>query len=44
MVSSIIDTKAKKSKEDQRYFEIGPDEMWTPFLENINVLMGEEKK
>lgn len=24
--------------------EIGPDEVWTPFLENINNLMLEEKK
>ena len=24
--------------------EIGPEEMWTPFLESINSLMLEEKK
>ena len=24
--------------------EIGPEEMWTPFLESINALMLEEKK
>ena len=24
--------------------EIGPDEQWTPFYENINSLMVEEKK
>ena len=39
----IIDTKPK-DKEAQRMIEIGPEEMWTPFLESINSLMLEEKK
>lgn len=30
--------------EKQRLIELGPDEMWTPFLEKINDLMLEEKK
>ena len=37
----IIDTKPK---EAQRLIEIGPEEMWTPFLESINAMMLEEKK
>ena len=37
----IIDTAPK---EAQRMIEIGPEEMWTPFLESINALMLEEKK
>lgn len=37
----IIDTAPK---EQQRMIEIGPEEMWTPFLESINALMLEEKK
>ena len=37
----IIDSRAK---ETQRMIEIGADEVWTPFLENINSLMLEEKK
>ena len=37
----IIDTAPK---EQQRMIEIGPEEMWTPFLESINSLMLEEKK
>jgi len=31
-------------KEQQRMFELGDEEMWTPFLENINKLMIEEKQ
>ena len=30
--------------EKQRMFEIGPDEMWTAFLEEVNDLMIEEKQ
>ena len=30
--------------EKQRMFEIGPDEMWTAFLEEVNDLMVEEKQ
>ena len=37
----IIDSRAK---ETQRMIEIGADEVWTPFLEKINLLMLEEKK
>ncbi len=33
---------AQKSKE-QRMFDIGAEEMWTPFLEEVNDLMVEEK-
>ena len=38
----IIDSSAKQ--EPQRMIEIGPEEMWTPFLESINQLMLDEKK
>jgi hypothetical protein len=31
-------------KEQQRMFELGDEEMWTPFLENINKLMIDEKQ
>ena len=34
---------AKSSVEKQRLIDIGPDEMWTDFLEEINELMIEEK-
>ena len=37
----IIDSRAKDA---QRMIDIGPDEVWTPFLESINDLMLEEKK
>ena len=30
--------------DPQRMFAIGADEMWTPFLEEVNALMIEEKK
>lgn len=30
--------------EKQRMFEIGHEEMWTPFLEEVNDLMIEEKQ
>ena len=30
--------------EKQRMFEIGAEEMWTPFLEEVNDLMLEEKQ
>ena len=30
--------------EKQRMFEIGPEEMWTAFLEEVNDLMIEEKQ
>jgi hypothetical protein len=30
--------------DKQRMFEIGHDEMWTPFLEEVNDLMLEEKQ
>lgn len=32
-----------KQGEKQRMFDIGTDEMWTPFLEEVNDLMIEEK-
>ena len=32
-----------KPAEKQRMFEIGADEMWTPFLDEVNELMVEEK-
>jgi hypothetical protein len=32
-----------KQGEKQRMFEIGADEMWTPFLDEVNDLMLEEK-
>ena len=32
-----------KQGEKQRMFEIGAEEMWTPFLEEVNDLMVEEK-
>lgn len=31
------------AQQKQRMFEIGADEMWTPFLEEVNDLMLEEK-
>ena len=34
---------AKSSVDKQRLIDIGPDEMWTDFLEEINELMIEEK-
>ena len=37
----IIDSSAK---DTQRMLDIGPDEVWTPFLESVNELMLEEKK
>ena len=30
--------------KDQRMFELGEDEMWTPFLEEINALLIDEKQ
>jgi len=35
---------AQKPQEKQRMFDIGPEEMWTPFLEEVNDLMIEEKQ
>ena len=32
------------TSEKQRMFEIGPDQMWTAFLEEVNDLMTEEKQ
>lgn len=32
-----------KSSQKQRLVEVGPDEIWTDFLEQINDLMIEEK-
>ena len=32
------------NKDKQKMFEIGADEMWTPFLEEVNDLMHEEKQ
>ena len=34
---------AKSQVGKQRLVEIGPDEMWTDFLEQVNDLMIEEK-
>jgi hypothetical protein len=34
---------AQQKVEKQRMFEIGHDEMWTPFLEEVNDLMIDEK-
>ena len=34
---------AQKPSEKQRMFDIGAEEMWTPFLEEANDLMIEEK-
>jgi len=31
------------SQEKQRLIEVGPEEMWTPFLEKVNDLLIEEK-
>lgn len=33
----------KSSLKQTRFVEIGPDEMWTDFLEQVNELMIEEK-
>jgi len=33
----------KSSLAKQRLIDVGPDEMWTDFLEQINDLMIEEK-
>ena len=33
----------QKDQEKQRMFDIGAEEMWTPFLEEVNDLMIEEK-
>ena len=30
--------------KDQRMIELGEDEMWTPFLEEINALLIDEKQ
>jgi len=35
---------AQKPQEKQRMFDIGAEEMWTPFLEEVNDLMIEEKQ
>ena len=35
---------AAANAEKQRMFEIGEEEMWTPFLEEVNDLMIEEKQ
>jgi len=32
-----------KPADKQRMFEIGAEEMWTPFLDEVNDLMVEEK-
>lgn len=34
---------AQKPQEKQRMFDLAPEEMWTPFLEEVNDLMTEEK-
>ena len=34
---------AAGAADKQRMFEIGAEEMWTPFLEEVNDLMIEEK-
>lgn len=34
---------AQNKQEKQRMFDIGAEEMWTPFLEEVNDLMIEEK-
>ena len=33
-----------QQQQKQRMFEIGAEEMWTPFLEEVNDLMFEEKQ
>ena len=33
-----------KKQDKQRMFEIGAEEMWTPFLDQVNDLMIEEKQ
>ena len=35
---------AAHTKEKQRQFDIGAEEMWSPFLEEVNDLMIEEKQ
>lgn len=35
---------AAGAADKQRMFEIGAEEMWTPFLEEVNDLMIEEKQ
>ena len=37
-------SSAPATGEKQRMFKIGPDEMWTAFLEEVNDLMVEEKQ
>lgn len=37
-------SSAPATGEKQRMFEIGADEMWTAFLEEVNDLMVEEKQ
>jgi len=34
----------KKKTENQRMVEVGPEDMWTDFLEKINGMLIEEKK
>jgi len=43
MSSSLIDTFKALGHEKQRQFELAPGQTWTPFLEEVNDLMIEEK-
>lgn len=44
MSMKIMGAGQGPTSEKQRMFEIGPDQMWTAFLEEVNDLMTEEKQ